>query len=162
LRISGSVRCDTQMPSSVKASLLDDGVADALVSGGASMFDISFPSRSRDSARIPSRSSSTRILSTNTFDARRRKTGRETGRHPGTALETISVPPDRHQGMMDVRPCTGANSCDRDCHETTRMDIELRRVIDALPRKVPCLTSQVSGFGLALSPALRYPRCLPA
>ena len=42
LRISGSVRCDTQMPSSVKASLLDDGVADALVSGGASMLTFRF------------------------------------------------------------------------------------------------------------------------
>jgi hypothetical protein len=35
LRISDSIGCDTQMPSSVKANLLDDGVVDTLVSAGA-------------------------------------------------------------------------------------------------------------------------------
>src|SRR6202521_3960586 len=35
LRVSGSIGCDTQMASSVKANLLDDGVVDTLVSVGA-------------------------------------------------------------------------------------------------------------------------------
>jgi hypothetical protein len=35
VRMSGSIGCDTQMPSSVKANLLDDGVVDTLGSVGA-------------------------------------------------------------------------------------------------------------------------------
>jgi PAS domain S-box-containing protein len=35
--------------------------------------------------------------------------------------------------MMDVRPQGGANSCQGVCQEGTGMEIELRRVVDALP-----------------------------
>ena len=35
MRISGSVKCDSQMPSNVKANLLDDGVVDTLILVGA-------------------------------------------------------------------------------------------------------------------------------
>jgi hypothetical protein len=51
-----SSECDTQMPSSVKANLLDDGIADTLGSVGATSgvhTDVSI--NASDSARSPSR-----------------------------------------------------------------------------------------------------------
>jgi hypothetical protein len=66
-RISDSVRRDTQMPSSVKANLLDDGVVDTLGSVGATS-GVYISINASDSARIPSRSTSpscpSRTLST--------------------------------------------------------------------------------------------------
>ena len=52
--ISDSTGCDTQMPSSVTANLLDDGVVDTLVSVGAtSSVHTSVSINASDSARIP-------------------------------------------------------------------------------------------------------------
>jgi hypothetical protein len=114
MRMSGSIDCDTQMPSSEKVNLLDHGVVDTLVSVGAmGVVDTSvFIHPSRESLRPALREAVNKTRVSN-------DDGNQLQQHewPGNIWElqnvieradilskSPAIAADRHQGMMDVCP----------------------------------------------------------
>jgi hypothetical protein len=98
VRMSGSIGCATQMPSSVTANLLDDGVVDTLgLVGAMSGVHTSVSIDALDRARIASRSTSPILLFEKPVNKHLRCTtmsidfsSRVAGQHPGTV--------ERHRG----------------------------------------------------------------